>query len=111
MNKRAELPGASELFRNTHDSTNTSSGPAKARPEPTETTPSGASGRVKHDQKITVYFSDQELLNLEDANLELRREHGIRIDRGRLVRVALAVALRDFDERGEESKLVQELRD
>ena len=43
-----------------------------------------ATGRVRHSQKITVYFSDEELIALEDANLELRRAHGIRVDRGRI---------------------------
>lgn len=111
MNRRAELPGASELFRSTKDQAPSPAASPAPEQEKVATTPSGASGRVKHDQKITVYFSDQELLNLEDANLVLRREHGIRIDRGRLVRVALAVALKDFELHGEESKLIQELRD
>lgn len=113
MGKRASLPGASELFRatdqqHTHDMAPTPSPQQTAPNEPNEwPTPSG---RVKHDHKITVYFSEEELLALEDANLALRRNHGVRVDRGRLVRAAVALALRDLYEGQEESSLVQELR-
>ena len=99
--KRAALPGASELFR-----------PTRPAPETDATTPEAAqlaaSGRVKHTQKITVYFSDDELLALEEAKLQLRR-HGVKADRGRLVRTAVALALGDFAEHGADGVLVQEL--
>ena len=45
------------------------------------------------------------------ANLDLRRHHGIRVDRGRIVRVAVAHALKDLLDRGADSSLVAELRD
>src|SRR6202000_1130258 len=49
----------------------------------------GASGRERHDEKITVYCSPEELLDLETARLRLRGEHGLAVDRGRIVREAL----------------------
>ncbi|MER6878446.1 cobyrinic acid a,c-diamide synthase, partial [Amycolatopsis sp. NPDC000673] len=68
------------------------------------------SGRTKHDAKITVYVSGEELLAMEQARLNLRAKHELVVDRGRLVREAVAVLLADFDQRGEESVLVQRLR-
>jgi hypothetical protein len=70
-----------------------------------------ASGRVRHDEKMTVYVTADELLDLEHARLELRRHHALAIDRGRLVRAAVAMALADLDARGGDSALVQRLRD
>ena len=67
-------------------------------------------GRSKHDEKITVYCSAEELLALEGARLTLRGQHGVVADRGRIVREAIAVLLADLDERGGESILVQRLR-
>jgi hypothetical protein len=66
--------------------------------------------RQKHTSKITVYVSDEELLALEHARLALRGTHGLVVDRGRVVREAIAVLLADFDEHGEESVLVRRLR-
>jgi len=66
--------------------------------------------RQKHTSKITVYVSDEELLALEHARLALRGTHGLAVDRGRMVREAIAVVLADLDERGEESVLVRRLR-
>lgn len=109
MAKRASLPGASELFRPTKPVPTPE--PPAATPEPAAVDAQpGASGRIRHDHKITVYFSEDELLALEDANLDLRRAHGIRVDRGRIVRIAVAEALADLAERGAESRLVNELR-
>jgi hypothetical protein len=68
------------------------------------------SGRTKHDAKITVYVSGDELLALEQTRLTLRGSHDLVVDRGRLVREAVAVLLADFEEHGEESVLVQRLR-
>ena len=51
-----------------------------------------------------------ELFALEDATLELKRTHGINLDRGRLVRTAVALALADLAEHGPESVVVGELR-
>lgn len=126
MSRRASLPGASELFRIT---TSTASPaldlPPQAPPEPVENDkPAGngrteqlarsaaphGSGRTKHDAKITVYVSGDELVAMEQARLTLRAKHELVVDRGRLVREAVAVLLADFDQNGEESVLVQRLR-
>ncbi|TCP39212.1 hypothetical protein EV191_13112 [Tamaricihabitans halophyticus] len=67
--------------------------------------------RQKHDSKITVYVSGDELLAMERARLALRAEHDLVVDRGRLVREAVAVLLADFEDTGAESVLVRRLRD
>lgn len=137
--KRAELPGASELFRPTRPAPETTppaetpqatpaaktspavktssaaktalaSAPEPAAAQPDEVPIPAPTGRVRHDHKITVYFSEDELLALEDANLDLRRAHGIRVDRGRIVRVAVAHAVADLIARGADSDLVSELK-
>ena len=119
VNKRASLPGASELFRPTKAPEPVTpaapADPEKAKPQKPE--PQGkekasrpvASGRIRHDQKITVYFSSEELFALEDATLELKRRHGINLDRGRLGRTAVALALLDLAENGADSAVVAEL--
>ena len=121
MSRRASLPGASELFRLT-------SSPALEPievPSPAQERPAGdqreqlersgtarrGSGRQKHDSKITVYVSGDELVAMERARLALRATHGLVIDRGRLVREAVAVLLADFDQHGPDSVLVQRLRE
>ncbi|MGW7535511.1 cobyrinic acid a,c-diamide synthase [Amycolatopsis sp. NPDC054798] len=127
MSRRASLPGASELFRLT-SSPATPALERPAVPAPAEPVnrgkPAGGaeadqlarnaarsgSGRTKHDAKITVYVSGDELLAMEQARLNLRAKHDLVVDRGRLVREAVAVLLADFDQRGEESVLVQRLR-
>ncbi|MGA5704441.1 hypothetical protein [Peterkaempfera bronchialis] len=68
------------------------------------------SGRERHDEKITVYVSAEELIDLEHARLVLRGEHGLAVDRGRIVREAVAVVLADLEQRGEASILVRRLR-
>ncbi|SEO86807.1 hypothetical protein [Trujillonella endophytica] len=66
--------------------------------------------RTKHDEKITVYISADELLELESARLTLRGQHGVAADRGRIVREAIAVLLADLAESGEDSVLVRRLK-
>ena len=66
--------------------------------------------RTKHDEKITVYISADELMALESARLVLRGQHGVAADRGRIVREAIAVILADLEERGEDSVLVRRLK-
>jgi len=68
------------------------------------------SGRERHEEKITVYVSSEELFALEQARLVLRAEHGVAVDRGRLVREAVAELLVDLEARGEDSMLVRRLR-
>jgi hypothetical protein len=104
VTRRAALPGAAELFRSTE----------RSAPRAPLATPSPdarpGSGRQKHDTKITVYVSDEELIALERARLDVRAKHGLVVDRGRIVREAIAVLLADFDEHGTESLLVRRLR-
>ena len=69
---------------------------------------SGPSGRVRHDEKVTVYVTADELLDLEHARLTLRRI-GLTVDRGRLVREAVAIALADLEQNGDDSVIVQRL--
>lgn len=66
-------------------------------------------GRERHDEKITVYVSAEELMDLERARLTLRGDHGLAVDRGRIVREALAMVLADLEAHGEDSTLVRRL--
>jgi len=105
MPRRVELPGAKELFRGAPD-------PVAARPAPTEAPGDGtptSTGRVRHEEKITVYVSSDELLALEQLRLNLRGRHGVAVDRGRIVRAAIAEALADVADNGGESRLIQRL--
>jgi hypothetical protein len=118
--RRVTLPTADDLFRPTvvpdpvEDGTAPEPAPALREPAPDapEPTPKGTgSGRVKHDEKMTVYITSDELLEIEHARLALRRAHGLGVDRGRLVRAAVAIALADLEANGEDSELVQRLSD
>jgi len=66
-------------------------------------------GRERHDEKITVYCSAEELIDLERARLTLRGDFGIAVDRGRIVREAIALILEDLEARGADSTLVRRL--
>jgi len=117
------LPGADELFRPTPvavpDPTDTVPQPGAdshaqpgdgAREQPDEDDGSRrSSGRVRHDEKMTVYVTADELFDLETARLSLRRTHGVAVDRGRLVREAVAICLADLDQRGVDSLLARRL--
>ena len=81
--RRVSLPGVAELLR-------------PVGPGPASDSGRQASGREAHSQKITVYLSADELLDLERARLTLRA-HGIGVDRGRLVREAIAVLMMDLE--------------
>ena len=110
MTRRPALPGAAELFRSTQP---TSQAPASNRwsaPPPASADTRPSTGRQRHDAKITVYVSDKELLELEQARLTVRAEHGLVIDRGRIVREAIAVLLADLADNGPDSLLVRRLR-
>jgi hypothetical protein len=129
MPRRVILPGADELFRSTGSvqrPTESEPGDAvgeaggtvavatetRTAPAPTSrpTGPRSPSGRQRHDEKITVYVSPSELVDLEHARLVLRADHSLAIDRGRIVREALAVVLADLEAKGEQSILVRRLR-
>lgn len=122
--RRVRLPAADDLFRPTSqpaDDTAAEETPSRTRParrvravpedggdeSPQERRRS--SGRVRHDEKMTVYITSDELLDLEHARLSLRRSHGMAVDRGRLVREAIAIVLADLEAHGEESALVRRL--
>jgi hypothetical protein len=77
---------------------------------PTRGRPVRRTERAKHDEKITVYLSADELMALESGRLTLRGQHGVAADRGRIVREAIAVLLADLDERGEDAVLVRRLK-
>jgi hypothetical protein len=123
------LPGADELFRSTGGpvaretsasvvaeddgaapaTTEAESG-ARTRPTARLSGARSPSRRERHAEKITVYVSPEELVDLEHARLVLRADHGLGIDRGRIVREALAVVLADLEAKGEQSILVRRLR-
>lgn len=114
MSRRVSLPAADDLFRTTGDQSRVRAVPDA--PEQDEEQQSDAtaanrkpSGRVRHDEKMTVYVTSDELLDLEHARLTLRRDQGLAIDRGRMVREAIAMVLADYAERGDESALVSRL--
>ena len=69
-----------------------------------------ATGRERHDEKITVYVSPEELVGLEQARIMLRAGHGLAVDGGRIVREAVNLVLADLSEHGEDSSLVRVLR-
>ena len=94
--RRVSLPGVHELLR-------------PATREETASDGRPASGREAHSQKITVYLSPGELLDLERARLALRAR-GLSVDRGRMVREAIAVLLADLDAGVESSMLARRLR-
>ena len=93
--RRVSLPGVAELLR-------------PAAPGPDGGDQRRASGRERHTQKISVYLSAEELLDLERARLALLR-YGAAADRGRIVREAIAVLLADLDARGMDSLLARRI--
>lgn len=114
------MPAADDLFRPTTDTEEPAEDPRPRRVRavsddadatgPTEVGPKRPSGRVRHDEKMTVYVTADELLDIEHARLTLRR-HGLAVDRGRLVREAVALVLADLETQGVDSPLVQRLLD
>jgi hypothetical protein len=117
VSRRASLPGADELFRRTtagrakqgrsttgaEQKKSTKLQVAKspdAAPEPQRKAP-------KHDEKVTFYCTNEDLMGLESARLRLRSEFSTTADRGRIVRAALAYMLEDFEARGEDSILLR----
>jgi hypothetical protein len=127
--RRVRLPDADDLFRPTgaNDQTDAESASARRvravqpvpersaeaseRDEKGEPRTRRPSGRVLHDEKMTVYVTADELVDLEHARLALRRDHGLAVDRGRMIREAIAVVLADLEEHGHDSMLVQRLTD
>lgn len=137
MTRRISLPGADELFRKTtlsavpdqveevvevtHTNRPTTSSVTRKsersnngvrqtpRRKPTGINRS-PSGREKHDEKITVYLSPEELFDLEQARLHLRGDLGLAVDRGRIVRESLAIVIADLESKGDQSIIARRLR-
>ena len=110
MSRRVSMPAADDLFRPTAASLQAVPDPAPAPAKPAAgEARKGSSGRVRHDEKMTVYITSDELMDIEHARLVLRREHGIAADRGRVVREAVALVLAEFEAHGEDSALVRRL--
>jgi hypothetical protein len=121
--RRVNLPSADDLFRQTGAGKGSGKGresgkPVRAVPDAGEEAAAEPakkaaakrpSGRVRHDEKMTVYVTADELLDLEHARLTLRSKHGVALDRGRLVREAVAIVLADLESNGEQSALVRRL--
>lgn len=129
MSRRASLPGADELFRAkplvsvpdvvaTEDAvmpieatkTAKKSGAVRQTQRRRATTARTPSGRERHDEKITVYLSPDELFDLDQARILLRGDLGLAADRGRIVRESLAVIISDLEAKGENSILARRLR-
>ncbi|MDA8437040.1 MAG: hypothetical protein M0Z98_13780 [Actinomycetales bacterium] len=89
------------------DAARTTRAPARRRPRAGDRRPTG---RERHEEKITVYVSPEELVDIEQAKLVLRAQHGLAVDRGRIVREAIAVVIADLEAKGEDSILVRRLR-
>lgn len=137
MTRRASLPGADELFkantpalsavRQIPEAVEVQSPPAaiqtsvplspkskkgvrsipRRRITAVEKSPSG---RERHDDKITVYLSPDELFDLDQARLTLRGDLGLAVDRGRIVRESIAVIIADLESKGDQSILARRLR-
>ena len=111
--RRVSLPTADDLFRPTsEEATNDAEEAPVVAAVPAAKAKNGSrqpSGRVRHDEKMTVYVTADELVDIEHARLNLRRHHGLAVDRGRLVREALAIVLADLEQHGDDSELVRRL--
>jgi hypothetical protein len=128
------LPGADELFRTNSPAL---SAVRQSAPEPVVETPTSSvtptrssskkgvrsiprrrvttvektpTGRERHDEKITIYLSSDELYDLDQARLMLRGDLGLAVDRGRIVRESIAVIVADLEAKGDQSILARRLR-
>lgn len=111
MPRKVALPGAAELFRATASVVDAPGGEATPAESSAAQHRRRSTGRVRHDEKITVYVSKEELGTLEQARLQLRTDYGLAVDRGRIVREAIALSLEGLACEGEGSDLVQRLRE
>ena len=134
MTRRASLPGADELFRSNSPAL---SAVRQSAPDPVVETPASSiaptrssskkgvrsiprrrvttvekspTGRERHDEKITIYLSSDELFDLDQARLMLRGDLGLAVDRGRIVRESIAVIVADLEAKGDQSILARRLR-
>lgn len=125
MPRRASLPGADLLFGEPPTARSEEPvKPAVTQPAVEAIEPAGkpqaeapkpappakaSSHRPRHEEKVTFYCTDSDLTRLEAARLDLRANHRLASDRGRIVRAAIAEILDDFDARGADSLLVKRL--
>jgi hypothetical protein len=110
VSRRVSLPTADDLFpRREAPVAALRTAEAETQDEHSTNGPRRSSGRVRHDEKMTVYVTADELLDIEHARLSLRRDQGLAVDRGRLVREAIAMALADLEANGDDSMLVRRL--
>ena len=86
-------------------------GVRQSRPRSVSAADRRPSGRERHDEKITVYLSADELVQLDEAKAALYRDQGMKVDRGRIVREAVAVVIGDLAAKGEASILARRLRE
>ena len=126
MSKRASLPRADELFRRTSEP----SPPVEEAERETSLEVKSISRQIdkftdvpdllpgraetapvrpRHEEKITFYCTAQELDEIESVRLRLRREQRLGVDRGRIIRAAVAEALEDYVARGEDSALARRI--
>ena len=113
MPRRVNLPAADDLFRPTSSPDDkprrVRAVPDNPEPEAESGAPRKPSGRIRHDEKMTVYVTSEELLEIEHARLALRSGQGLAVDRGRLVREAIMLVLADYQAKGDDSALVRRL--
>jgi capsid protein len=114
MKGRASLPGADELFRVTSIDGNKGSRARAAKRSTSDAKADAASrarvpsGRQRHEEKVTFYCTAEELMDIEHARLILR-QHQVAVDRGRLIREALAQVLSELERDGADAPLVKRL--
>lgn len=101
MPRKVTLPGSAEPLRTAPPIERAVLGP--------DFPVSRSTGRVRHEEKITIYVSRDELVRLEQARLSIRADHGLALDRGRLVREAVAAALDDFDTHGVDAEILRRI--
>jgi hypothetical protein len=124
VSRRASLPGAEELFRRTTSAEKAAVEPKEHPPEPQVAkstrlqvaTPEAEIQEQqrkapKHEEKITFYCTRDDLMAIEKTRLELRSEHGVAADRGKIVRAALGYVLEDFSARSNDSILLRKLQE
>src|SRR5699024_1903720 len=109
MPRRVNMPGADEIFGPTSSPEQSeSSGQSSDQLSAQSSAP--ASARARHNATTTVHLTSAQLLAVAQTGSRLRGEQGRSIDRGRLVRAALAVALDDWNTNGLDSQVGQLLR-
>jgi hypothetical protein len=112
LSRRVSLPAADDLFRPTakpDPAASAAESPVDESAAEADNSSKKPSGRVRHDEKMTVYMTSDELLDIEHARLMLRRSQGLAVDRGRLVREAVALVLAEYEAQGDDSALVRRL--